>query len=307
MASSAPNVCANCGKGEEESDNLKKCSACFSVKYCSRDCQVAHRSQHKKACKKRVAELRDEQLFKEVEREECPICLLPLPFENNASGFQFCCGKRICSGCIIGMMESEQGARLCPYCREPNLLESSDEHIKRAKKLMDKGNAEALLALGGYYAYGFNGLLEDMTKARELWLKAGELGCAHGYYNLGKSYDNGTGVEMDKKKAKHYYELAAMAGHVFAQYSLGIMEGNSRNLRRSVKYFMVSARAGHKESLEGVKIGYKSGLVTKDEYADTLRASQKRLDEMKSDARDYAARGLTNLRAPFEAREALHG
>ena len=60
---SAPNnVCANCGKGEEESINLKKCSACLSVKYCGRECQIAHRPHHKKACKKRAAELHDEKL-----------------------------------------------------------------------------------------------------------------------------------------------------------------------------------------------------------------------------------------------------
>ena len=35
-------VCANCGKGEEESVNLKKCVACHMVKYCNRDCQIAH-------------------------------------------------------------------------------------------------------------------------------------------------------------------------------------------------------------------------------------------------------------------------
>ena len=50
-------VCANCGKGEECAGDLKSCTACKMVKYCNRDCQIAHRPQHKKACKKRVAEL----------------------------------------------------------------------------------------------------------------------------------------------------------------------------------------------------------------------------------------------------------
>jgi len=50
-------TCANYGKGEEESNNLKSCVACKMVKYCNRDCQIAHRPMHKKACKKRAAEL----------------------------------------------------------------------------------------------------------------------------------------------------------------------------------------------------------------------------------------------------------
>ena len=81
-------MCANCGKGEEGSDCLKACAACMMVKYCNRNCQIAHRPQHKKACKKRAAELHEEALFKEPPPpEDCPICFLPLPFENNERTF----------------------------------------------------------------------------------------------------------------------------------------------------------------------------------------------------------------------------
>ena len=40
--------CANCGKGDENGDSLKACTACKMVKYCNRECQIAHRKQHKK-------------------------------------------------------------------------------------------------------------------------------------------------------------------------------------------------------------------------------------------------------------------
>ena len=62
---STNNTCANCGKGEECSGDLKSCTACKLVKYCNRECQIAHRPQHKKECKKQAAELRDEKLFKQ--------------------------------------------------------------------------------------------------------------------------------------------------------------------------------------------------------------------------------------------------
>ena len=58
-------LCANCGKGEEASIDLKSCAACKLVKYCSRECQIAHRPQHKRECKKRSAELHDIELFKQ--------------------------------------------------------------------------------------------------------------------------------------------------------------------------------------------------------------------------------------------------
>ena len=50
-------LCATCGKEEDEDNNLKACTACKIVKYCNRDCQIAHRTQHKKTCKKRAEEL----------------------------------------------------------------------------------------------------------------------------------------------------------------------------------------------------------------------------------------------------------
>ena len=56
--------CANCGKAEVDDVKLKLC-ACNLVKYCSVSCQKNHRSQHKKACKKRLAELRDDKLFRQ--------------------------------------------------------------------------------------------------------------------------------------------------------------------------------------------------------------------------------------------------
>ena len=49
----------------------------------------AHRKQHKKACKKRAAELKDEQLYSQGhERPEgnfCPICTLPIPLPMGAT------------------------------------------------------------------------------------------------------------------------------------------------------------------------------------------------------------------------------
>ena len=94
-------LCANCGKGEESTGDLKSCTACKLVKYCNRDCQIAHRPQHKKACKQRAAELHDEVLFKDPpSREECPICMLPLPLDMEHAAYYPCCGKLICNGCI---------------------------------------------------------------------------------------------------------------------------------------------------------------------------------------------------------------
>ncbi|EJK77124.1 hypothetical protein THAOC_01065 [Thalassiosira oceanica] len=62
-AANKEEVCANCGKEGNDTVKLKNCTACFLVKYCSVDCQKIHRKQHKKACKERAAELKDEKLY----------------------------------------------------------------------------------------------------------------------------------------------------------------------------------------------------------------------------------------------------
>jgi hypothetical protein len=70
--------CAECG--EEGGARLKVCKSCMQVKYCNAECQRAHWPKHKKECKLRAAELRDETLFKDPPaKEDCPICFLPMP------------------------------------------------------------------------------------------------------------------------------------------------------------------------------------------------------------------------------------
>ena len=91
------------------------------------------------------------------------------------------------------------------------------------------------------------------------------------------------------KKAKHYYEHAAMMGDVSARHNLGYLEGSTGNVHRAFKHLILSARAGDKASLDKVKKGYKMGMVSKDEFASTLRAYHERQKEMKSDAREEAA------------------
>ena len=95
-------------------------------------------------------------------------------------------------------------------------------------------------------------------------------------------------MEADKKKAKHYYEIAAMKGDVNARYNLGALESEAGNYQRAYKHLIIAARAGHTESLDAVKIGFRNGSVTKNEYESTLRAYHERQSEMKSEARDQA-------------------
>ena len=234
MSTNDITTCANCGKGEEAAGDLKACTACKLVKYCNRDCQIAHRPQHKNACKKRAAELHDIKLFKQPPPpEDCPICMLPLPRYIAGYKYKSCCGTRFCSGCIHAI-EKRDGVGLCPFCRTPTPT-TEEEIIERLKKRMKLGDAEAMSNMGCHFALAFYGLPRDYEKALELWHRAAELGYAEAYYTIGVAYDNGNGVGRDTKKSKHYWELAAMGGFPMSRHNLGCFELRDGNYDRALK------------------------------------------------------------------------
>ena len=289
--------CANCGKGEEGGNSLKTCTACKMVKYCSRECQIAHRPQHKKECRKRAAELHDEQLFKEVEPYDCPVCFLPIlaTVEANQATFQSCCGKVICYGCILAMIRASVGKDLCPFCRSLPTKDDEEEH-NRLIKLMDKGDGEAFNLLGLLYDEGTSSMPRDRTKAAELFLRGGELGCYESYKNLAGCYLNGEGVETDKGKAKYYTNLQLLTEISRQDMNLDF-EFRAGNNHRAVKHLMSAARSGNTPTLDMILDGFKIGLVTKDEYEHALHGYHKRLKETSSEDRDEYATFRKDARA----------
>jgi hypothetical protein len=150
----ADEVCANCSKAEVDDVTLKICTACKLVNYCSVDCQKNHRPQHKKACKKRATEIRDDHLFTQPDGScygECPICCLPLPLDASKwSRINSCCCKRLCIGCGYANKkgEEEQGLeRKCPYCREP-LPKTKEEIDKNYMTRVKANDPVALFQMG---------------------------------------------------------------------------------------------------------------------------------------------------------------
>ena len=72
--------------------------------------------------------------------------------------------------------------------------------------------------------------------------RAAKLGLAQANYNLGYAYDDGSiGVELDKAKARHYWNVAAVGGHVNARYNLSYLENQVGNTDRALKHYMIAA------------------------------------------------------------------
>jgi len=303
-------MCAACGKSDE-GINLKWCNACKMVKYCNRECQIAHRPKHKQECRQRAWEIQngynidnvagdlskklsisDDKLFQEPPaKEDCPICLQPIPYTGGLCGVQCtyhpCCGKLVCTGCTHASswaMGRGDVKECCIFCRSKDL--SEEEELRRCKERMNAGHAETFDYMGHkmFHEQG------NIGKALDLWSRGAKLGNASSHHSIADVYLHGKGVEKDDKKAQYHLERAAIGGHEMARYSLGINEYNDGNMNRAMKHFMMAARTGYDESLKQVEKGHKWGIVEKDEYESTLSTHKVAQDEMKSNQRMFADR-----------------
>jgi tetratricopeptide (TPR) repeat protein len=286
-SSEADEVCASCGKAAVDDVKLKRC-ACNLVKYCSIECQKNHRPQHKKACKKRLAELREDQLFTQPDEShlgECPLCCLALPLDGTKLKMMACCSKIICKGCALAnvLRVAKQGLeQRCPFCRETP-PKSKGEAKKMAKERVKANDPDAIFQMGVRHDD-----VGEYGKALEYWTKAAELGHADAHYNLSIMYEDGNGVERDLKKKVYHLEEAAIGGHPSARFNLGCHEHSNGRTSRAMKHYIIAAKLGDDDALHNVKLGFIDGFVSKDDYASALRGHQAAVDATISKQREEA-------------------
>jgi tetratricopeptide (TPR) repeat protein len=239
-------------------------------------------------CKKRLAELHDDELFTQNDSSqlgECPLCCLPLSIDARKSSMMSCCCKVICNGCNYANQkrEFEQGLEpRCAFCREPS-PKSDEEHNKNVMERIKKNDPVAMTQMGKIHEKE-----GDFGKALEYWAKAAELGDADAHCGLGMLYYNGTGVEKDEKKFVYHFEQAAIGGHTSARGLLAAHEIENGRSERAVKHCIINANLGCDESLKYIKMLFVQGVASKEEYAAALRGYQAAVNETKSAERDKA-------------------
>ncbi len=141
--------------------------------------------------------------------------------------------------------------------------------MKLGNDLFDKGNHD------GAFKY---------------WTKSAELGDAVAHYHLSLMYQKGDGVEKDKKKELYHLEEAAIRGHPSARFNLACYEGMNGRFDRMVNHLIIASNLGYDLSLRSLKVHYKRGHVSKEDFAAALRAHHSAVDAMKSPQRDEAAK-----------------
>lgn len=324
-------ICASCGS----KDDPKLCTACQSVRYCNRQCQIRHRPQHKADCKRKalVLKLAASQLqmpedelrsflrkrddikriksFVPPPPQECPLCAHSLPLDPRGTTFNACCGAVICYGCeadelIAGFKKGgffELKKPPCSFCRAPKTF--AEENMKRASKRAEKGNVVAMRCMADVMAKKSN----TYQEAIKLYTKASDGGDLVSAYVLGLRYTQPrhTQAEKDIPKGLKFLKKAADGGLVVARYALGCYyyQEEKGDLELAMAHFALAARGGSKNSLKRVtkcftasqkeKDGTISKLFTEEEYRDILRSFQRAREDLDSESRRRAEKDFTDL------------
>jgi len=224
------------------------------------------------------------------EREECPICLIPLPNSNEVI-YLSCCGKRICKGCINKNMITglKKGKRIleqkCAFCQQT--LAPGQKRIKSLKKLMKKNDPYAFIEMARCYKTG-DWVFQSETKSLEMYIRAAELGHAVAFGKLGLYYEEGVLVEQDTSKALEYHKIAAKKGSLNAHGYLSHFHGKNRHIQTSIKHMKVAASAGDKGAIDGLMAYFKDKFLSKEDLTQSLRAYQATNSEIMSKDRENA-------------------
>ncbi|KAJ1457097.1 hypothetical protein M885DRAFT_615709 [Pelagophyceae sp. CCMP2097] len=185
-------------------------------------------------------------------RGTCAICLDLLPIYE-------CCCKRMCTACSD---KCRQHDKRCPLCRMPS-AKSAAKSLRRLQKHVDKGNAEAQVALGDNYREGAHGLKKSPKRAVQLSELAAVQGHAIAQNVLGSCYDEGNSVKIDYKTAALWYRRAAEQGSPVAQYSLGMRfyrgNGVAQSYEEAVKWYRLAAAQGYADALYNLGACYATG------------------------------------------------
>lgn len=143
----------------------------------------------------------------------------------------------------------------------------------------------AYFGLGRIYYY-----IDNYTEAHKWWLLAANYGIVESYYELGRLYQNGWGVNIDLKTAESWYIKATNRSSIFALIHL---YETTKNYTQLFKWLAIST-----DSLDKLKLArlYAKGLGTKKDvnkaisiYLDNQQylGAQIDLAELYTDIQDY--------------------
>lgn len=244
-------------------------------------------------------ELKDVEIFGRIaEREDCPICFLPLP--RNGTGdlrgtiYEPCCGKTVCDGCRVSHIDALSGSKTleesfiysCPFCRASNkvgIAEVTDMErirVERLKNRIERANdTTAMMELAGNYYKGKAELGKDDVCCLRLYLQAAEVGDTSALSALAKHCYAGEIMKRNIHSAKKLATAAAKQGDSYAHYQLGYFyleekggTQDEKELNNSMtlmaQHFAYAAKGGCVDAMKQYQRLFKIGIINHHEYAE---------------------------------------
>ena len=215
--------------------------------------------------KKLKEELEGADLFAPLPpTEDCAICLVPLSrLASNYSVLWPCCGNIICTGCagendaLIKKQNEEKSAGkkialTCPFCREP-VSTADPEYLRQLQARCLRNDHTAFAVMGDIYLRGELGKAQDDLKALDCYIRAVELGNPKACNCIGKNYNEGDGVAVNKERGTFFERVGALRGDIDARHNIGCSEYNSGNHEIGIRHWKIAAEAGLQESLNVLK------------------------------------------------------
>jgi TPR repeat protein len=100
------------------------------------------------------------------------------------------------------------------------------------------------------------GALNRTTQAKIWYQKAADQGYAAAQTNIGRLYENGSGVDKDYAKALAWYQKAADQGDAGAQFSVGLFYesgwGVEKDYAKALAWYRRAADQGYEDAKTGL-------------------------------------------------------
>ena len=161
------------------------------------------------------------------------------------------------------------------------LLVMEDPEIHHMREAAEKGDTAAQFEMGRVYQQG-SGVPKDYAQAADWYAKAAAAGHAAAEDRLGELYEFGLGVEKDVSKAVALYRKAAEAGDPVGQLDLGTayMKGSGvpQDYSQALAWYMKSAAQGNPKAQYDIGAMYMKGVGVAKDYSVAMQWFKKSAD-----------------------------
>jgi TPR repeat protein len=132
---------------------------------------------------------------------------------------------------------------------------------------------------------------EDYKTSYNLMRSLAKKGFARAQYSLGFMYEKGKGVDLNLKKAKKWFKLAAQQGISKAQYRLGLIyrngKGGEKNYSKAIKWWELAANRGNANAQINLGLIFENGLGVPQNYNKAIRLYSMAVEAGNAKAKKY--------------------